>query len=106
MNKAQILKEEQRQGRRLLEMRREWNARLSGGAKQLMVSGPGRQGLRKESVELKSATLATLKSALNTTNNEIWTHNNLQVADTQPALGPWITVPQLLSRGKPSVQII
>ena len=105
MNKVQILKEEQRQGRRLLEMRREWNARLSGGAKQLMVSGPDRQGLRKESVILTDNTLATLKSALNTT-NEIWTHNNLQVADTQPALGPWITVPQLLSRGKPSVQII
>lgn len=105
MNKAQILKEEQRQGRRLLEMRRELNARLSGGAKQLIVSGPGQQGSRKVAVTLTKNTLHNLKMELNANKNEIWTHNNLQVADSQPALGPWITVSQLLSLSKPRVQI-
>ena len=103
MNKAQILKEEQRQGRRLLEMRRELNARLSGGAKQLIVSGPGRQGPRKVPVTLTDNTLQHLKLELHA--KEIWTHNNLQVADRQPALGPWITVSQLLSLSKPRVQL-
>lgn len=105
MNKAQILKEEQRQGRRLLEMRRELNARLSGGAKQLIVSGPGRQGPRKVPVTLSNnkLTLQNLKSELG--DSEIWTHNNLQVADRKPALGPWITVSQLLRLSKPRVQL-
>lgn len=104
MNKTEILAEEARQGKRLLDLRREFNARLSGGAKQLVVTR--RRETVKESVSPVTK-LQDLKTELKVdSNKEIWTHNNLLVADERPALGPWISVPQLLRLSKPQIQIV
>ena len=104
MNKTEILAEEALQGKRLLDLRREFNARLSGGAKQLVVSRP-RKG--DEKVSVSSTNLQDLKTELDVdSNKKIWTHNNLLVADSRPHLGPWISVPQLLRLSKPQIQIV
>ena len=51
-------------------------------------------------------TLAFLKAQLKVGEDKsLWTANNVQIADTAPALGPWISVPQLLLRSKPVVHV-
>ena len=103
MNKQAILAEEKRLGVRLLELRRQYNSSLSGGAKQLTITTPS--GTKVKSVDCSdNKTLDCLRKAVQAT-GEIWTHKNVLVADQRPALGPWMNVEQLLGVSKPHIHI-
>ncbi len=99
MNKVEILAEERRQGKRLLDMRRQYNAELAGGAKQVEFT--------KGRITKKKAVTAVdfVTEIADVTEKEVWTHNNLRVTNTAPALGPWISVEDLLHMGKPRIVI-
>jgi hypothetical protein len=99
MNKAEILAEERRQGKRLLDMRRQYNAKLAGGAKQVEFTTRGKTAKKAVTVGDFSKEIADV------TKKEVWTHNNLRVTNIAPALGPWISVEDLLRMGKPRIVV-
>lgn len=103
MNKQAILAEEQRLGVRLLELRRQYNSSLSGGAKQLTITTQSETQVKNVNCS-DSKTLDCLRKAVQAT-GDIWTHKNVLVADQRPALGPWMNVEQLLGLSKPHIHI-
>jgi hypothetical protein len=99
MNKAEILAEERRQGKRLLDMRRQYNAKLAGGAKQVEWTKNKQTTKTAVTVDDFSKEIADVEKT------EVWTHNNLRVTNTRPDLGPWISVEDLLRMGKPRIVV-
>lgn len=104
MNKQAILAEEKRLGVRLLELRRQYNSSLSGGAKQLTITTQSETQVKTVNCSDRSKTLDCLRKAVHA-QNDIWTHKNVLVADQRPALGPWMNVEQLLGLSKPHIHI-
>ena len=110
MSKQAIRAEEKRTGLRLLALRRQYNRMLHGGAKQVTVAVPGRAPkpftITCGSEEGSTATLACLKEQTETAADaSLWTQNNILIHDEPPALGPWMTVDNVLSKSKPYIHV-
>ena len=101
MLKADILTEERIRGTRLVHLRRQYNLSLAAGGKQVHVTS----GRNKTNVTVeRGLEQAAFQKAVGA-KGAIWTHNNLQVTTTTPALGPWITINALLGLSNPRIHV-